>query len=336
MIAIEKLRNVTKIITHKNTSSMMCADGVASAIILHDALRNVPIEFHVYQSAELATLEAKPGLLFCDITPVRERVADFVAVESIVLDHHKGAEDVVKAFGANGVFADEKTAPGVSGAMLALLEVWEPLRRANPTPWIPGSPSAIDLNEFGRAHWFAKLVGIYDTWQRNAREWPDAENLRAILGFMPPEYWLEHAFPFREDCRSEGWWEDQLKLGKIIREHDLREATSAVHSGAVREFTWGRVRVIEHGKNATTAIDIAKDDLLVAMNHIWIDGPRMKLSLRARGKFDCKEFCKQFGGGGHTNAAGCTINLDTMNHPDHTNPFETVFALIRDFGVTIG
>jgi len=117
---LEILKGVNRIIVHGN-----CPDGMASAILLYDALKIEP-EFHIHGLYNFQNLKITPNTLFCDICPPEHLVDKFVDAGGIVLDHHKAAESFVKKFGERGVFADEKDEPGVSGATLAYLEVWFP------------------------------------------------------------------------------------------------------------------------------------------------------------------------------------------------------------------
>ena len=98
-----------------------CPDGRASAIILHDAFPAAKVVFLTHDTQEYLELPAEPDQVWCDIVPPHARASEFVAAGAWVLDHHKGAKDIVAMFGERGVFADEKERPGVSGAMLA----WE-------------------------------------------------------------------------------------------------------------------------------------------------------------------------------------------------------------------
>ena len=148
----ELFENTQRIIVHAH-----CPDGMASAMILTAALPEAKIEFVQYNSPEHIEMTAEADMLFCDITPHRSRVDDFVRAESIVLDHHRGAKDIVDAFGERGVFADEEKEPGVSGAVLAFREVYDCALDMDG----PNAPS-FDVSDF------ATLAGIRDTWQRES------------------------------------------------------------------------------------------------------------------------------------------------------------------------
>ncbi len=66
--------------------------------------------------------------------------------------------------------------------------------------------------------------------------------------------------------------------------------------------------------NGLDTSDVAQElgtDLVVGFLYL-VDAGRQKLilSMRSRGYFDCAKFAKSLGGGGHTNAAGCTIPVN--------------------------
>ena len=106
--------NIKTIVTHDK-----CADGRASALILLDVFPGANVVFCNYNTPEYNDLPATEGMIFCDIVPPAHRVEEFIAVNAIVLDHHKTNKEIVAKFGDNGRFADEATEPGVSGASLA-------------------------------------------------------------------------------------------------------------------------------------------------------------------------------------------------------------------------
>lgn len=161
VLSIKLLKRVVVVYTHGK-----CPDGLASAMILKDAFRMLGtsprIEFLVHGTPEhQAATDTTEQALFCDIAP-RAGSGSFLDRSRwpIVLDHHKGAEELVRSFGELGVFADEKLEPGVSGAVLAFREVWslayEHAARRGRHPIDKTYPQVKD---------FADSVGARDTWQ---------------------------------------------------------------------------------------------------------------------------------------------------------------------------
>jgi len=299
MIPIEAINNVKHIITHAH-----CPDGVASAILLKDILPDAALAFMGYQSRELKALPAGPNMLFCDIVPPEDRAQEFIDAGAIVLDHHKGVKDLIGRFGERGVFADEFDDPGVSGAVLAFEHVWKPLY-ANSS----GEPCSEEFKAEENAKWFALLVGIRDTWQRHHPTWTAACNLSAALQFMPWNHW-ELKEPRFNDAKE---WRNAIKLGMGIRERHLDRVNHVVKQArffesAQKTKVWTMPGGF-HNEFATDAADVLGDqaDLVVTFDHQWDGHQDLQLSLRSRGAFDCKAFCKEYGGGGHTNAAGCTV-----------------------------
>lgn len=281
----EALANAKVIVTHEG-----CPDGVASALILRDVYPEAEVIFVQHGSAKLHTLKPSPGMLWCDFAPTRERAQEFVEAGAIVLDHHRGAKDVVALFGDRGVFADEVAEPGVSGVTLAFREVWL---------WKWGnSPSAFGDN----VSLFAHLTGIRDTWQRHDSRWPAACAQAAALRFWP---WVHL-------CGLALWWGglgEALAIGPVLlaksAERDERSIREAYH------FTKFGVRVLAFEGTWTSDISerVAEEvDLVLGWHYLVEEGkPKMVVSCRSRGDaISALDFAKAHGGGGHRQAAGFT------------------------------
>lgn len=145
MIPIELLKRVTVVYSHAH-----CPDGLASAMILKDAFRMLGMSPRIELLTHGTPEHVKAGspwvgreglALFCDIAPHPKafhtdrhaslsEAVQHAGPHTIVLDHHKGTEDIVRSFGELGVFADEKLEPDVSGAVLAFEHVWLPAWKA--------------------------------------------------------------------------------------------------------------------------------------------------------------------------------------------------------------
>lgn len=326
MIDPGKLRRVRTIVTHDN-----CPDGLASAILLHDAIPEAEVRFVQHNTAALIDLPATPNILFCDIAPPRARVAEFIAVGAIVLDHHKTQRDVVEAFGEDGVYADEAREPGVSGASLAYREVWDPIVGGQATPI-----------ERTRAMEFARLAGIRDTWQRSSPHWRDACAQAEALFFYPRERFLFEA-PFGVEYVD---FATMLDLGQILLERHERNVQQTLDGAYRRTSKKGTKLTIFEGLTHTSdgAEIETTADLVVGFHYAVVDThPSVIFSTRSRGDFDCSALCRSYGGGGHTHAAGFSVRLFDMGGKvaltpaavwaERSNPYDLVVALVDHFEV---
>jgi len=327
--SLEKLRAVKHIVTHRD-----CADGTSSAMILRDAFRGqgVKLTFLQYNTPEQRALEAEPGMLFCDFSPSRERVQEFVDVGTLVLDHHKFAKDVVDAFGENGVFADEVSDPGVCGAMLAYQHVWKPLDEARGRGvWMDADPLTDDIIRD-----LATLAGIRDTWQKADSRWLAACEQAEALRFWPLERLL--------DQDPHGWPDLIQPIGSVIFAKNLQRAQELVETSYRFVSSRGTKVLIFGGTSMSSdAAEAAGDtvDLVVGFSYKTDEGkPIVIFSTRSHADFNCGAFCKAHGGGGHTKAAGFSVPLDLgrslrrVSGPD-PNPFQHFLEILEAYEGTL-
>jgi hypothetical protein len=101
----ERLKNVRTIVTHEG-----CPDGIASAILCHDALPQAEIVWLQYGTAKRRELPATEGMLFVDMTPEPSRNQEFVDAGAIVLDHALGR--VMRAGGGASLLASRHVSDG--------------------------------------------------------------------------------------------------------------------------------------------------------------------------------------------------------------------------------
>lgn len=299
MLCIDSLLAVRTIVTHEG-----CADGIASAIILRDALPNARVESVQYNTPAHRDLRATPGMLFCDMTPLPARVQEFVDAGAIVLDHHKGAREIVDAFGERGVFADEAAEPGVSGATLAFREVWLPLMRHAST------------DTAQRMHDFASLAGIRDTWQTGSPRWREARAQEAALRFWPPEMLI--GVPL--DALSA-----RLEIADTLLVLDEQRDNQSL--AEAHRFQVGGVRVLAF--DGTHVNDIAERvrgdvDLVLGWRYLVEEGrQRIKVSVRTSGDVSALAFAKANGGGGHEHSGGFKIDA-----PADASPYTLLYDLV--------
>ena len=304
-ISTDKLQEVTRIITHD-----LCADGTASAILLHDALPYAKIEFVQYGTPAYKALAPEPGILFVDFSPPPERAQAFVDAGAMILDHHSGAKDVVALFGENGVFADELTEPGISGASLAYDHVWKPFCMFEPpTDRINRARAAFALQ-------LSLLAGVRDTWQRNHIWWHDACAQAEALHFFPNSYWMAKPFNMiMEELDIDG---AMFTIGKMLiqkKDENVQKCIENAYRFTSKRGT--RVIVFEGVIETSDAAEKLGDsvDLVIGFKtvcepEVFVQAfdipqqPKYIFSTRSHSSFNCSAFAKYFGGGGHTKAAG--------------------------------
>lgn len=308
MIDRELLDKVTTVVTHAG-----CPDGVASAILLRDALEGVSIEFHTHGTEAFEKLPAKPGMLFCDLAPPSTRIQEFVDAGAIVLDHHAKQEADVRAFGSRGIFADLKTEPGVSGAALAFREVWQ---------WRAPEGSAL----WARAKAFAVLAGIRDTWQTKHPLWDAARAQAEALRFYPWTFFEKISETF--DTAGYARLEALLAIGPVLLERSDLAVKRAVEQAVDTTTKRGKQLVIVSTTHTSDIADVVDADLLVGFEYIGSnDRIQLQLSMRSREGYDVGAFCKSLGGGGHVAAAGARVLVTNGD----LNPYEHIAKLVDDW-----
>jgi len=342
-ISIEKLQQVTRVVTHDN-----CADGTASAILVHDALPEARIEFVQYGTPEYKALtpEAGEGVgMFVDFSPPADKAQAFADAGWLILDHHRGAQDVVKTFSTNGVFADETLDPGVSGAVLAFRHVWNPLARS------ASSQNFVRLGDpvHSFANQLAILAGIRDTWQRDHAWWHDACAQAEVLHFFPNDYWMATSL----DRIAKGW-DDISKIGELLLQKNAKRVDEAIKNGyrftskkGTRVIVFeGVIETSDAAEKLGDSVDLAIGFRTVCEPEVFVQAfdipqqPKYIFSTRSHTHFNCAAFAKRFGGGGHTKAAGFARAFTTSKdpaslHPFGENPFSFVETCVRLFEATL-
>lgn len=297
-----RLQAVRTCIVHDN-----CSDGIAAAIILHDVLPDAEIRFMQYNTAEHEQLPATPGLLFCDFSPPPARIAEFGAVGTMVLDHHRTVKDAVLSLGPDGVYADE---PGVSGATLAYRHVWEPLLGR-----VDGGFVKL------RVQHLAQLIGLWDTWQTSAPEWPAARALHEVLKFYHWDYWRQPLY--RHD------WAALEQLGQHLvqrRDHQVRR----MRDGAfVTTSTHGvKVLMVQGVTQISELSELvgSEADVVVGFLYLCEHGQsRLIFTCRSHTTVDVGALSTFHGGGGHARSAGFTLPLRAGDDP---NPYQHFLACL--------
>lgn len=295
---------ITKIITHKG-----CPDGIASAYILHQKFPNAEIQFVQHDTPEYKNIKPQPGLLFCDFSPEKNRAQEFLDAKTIVLDHHKTAQPIVELFAKEGlgIFGDEKTNPGMSGAMLAY-------------HFINQLDNSWHGQEDTNLETIARLIGIRDTWVRNSPDWQEACELSSALIFYPFDYILS--------LSPQNLLNEAKTIGKILYNQKINYAKEAIKNSYRFQTETGYNVVVVSGTSVTSDVsDISDTDIVVGFNYFCVEETqKIILSFRSKSDFDVSKLVSKMGGGGHTKAAGCTLELNERSLQPYIL-IEEIFAI---------
>jgi hypothetical protein len=294
------IREVKTIVTHEG-----CADGIASALIIACLLNTADvhgwtIKFVHYNTPEHEGLAAEPNTWFVDMSPPASRVDEFIGLNNVrVVDHHRTARLIVEAFGAGGLFGDEQLEPGVCGALL----LWRSLRPQVVDLEYDGQPGLYSTEFIAFIDRFARLVGIRDTWQRQNPEWDKACVMAEVLRFFGYERLLTRGglrFLFDNEV-------EMSELGQLLIDKHRERVAQAINRGMRAELAGRRVLLMPGIGVTSDAAEMLGDevDLVVGFDCAYeLDRWKYIYSLRSHTDFDCADFCKNNGGGGHTRAAG--------------------------------
>jgi oligoribonuclease NrnB/cAMP/cGMP phosphodiesterase (DHH superfamily) len=308
---VSLFEGVNRIVTHGN-----CPDGMGSAVILRCVFPGIEPEFYHHKQPEYLNLVPEEGMLFCDITPPEHRAEDFVSVNPIVLDHHKGVEHIVGLYGERGVFADESKEPGVSGTTLAFREILEPYIRKVFTK-LQNPQKALQ-----KAGEFARLAGVRDTWQKQDPDWESACHQAAMLTFYPWEHWADRAASEMFNPYYSQAFSDEMDVGQNIYAKRMKDATKCIKNSIVFKSCGYKVAVFNDPDRLCS--DVAEmhrqNGVDVVAGFYYVDdgeGPNIIYSIRCNEKFNVQTMASSLGGGGHSKAAGFSVTTQIQD----INPF---------------
>ncbi|MFA5054038.1 MAG: DHHA1 domain-containing protein [Parcubacteria group bacterium] len=296
-----------------------CADGMASAMLLRAINQKAEVVFCQYGTAQHRELPVGPGMVFADFSPPKDRVPEFVEAGAVVLDHHHTQREVIEAFGEDGVYSDE---PGVSGATLVYNHLWLPLVRSG------GMTNVVLKDPFAAS--FATLAGIYDTWQIKDSRWESACVQKEVLTFFSPEELLSP--PFTDIIER---WPQYLWVGQVLLQKNLRQAAKAARTSYRFTTAKGTRVAVTYlaGYKADAIAEClgAQADLVVGAFYVYDPEhdayPKLVLSCRSKTDYDVSALCRAYGGGGHTKAAGMTLQVERSD----VNPYQFTENVINEY-----
>jgi oligoribonuclease NrnB/cAMP/cGMP phosphodiesterase (DHH superfamily) len=271
---------------------------------------------------------------------------------AIVLDHHKGAEEIVRSFGELGVFADEKLEPGVSGAVLAFREVWEPIRAYGFAEYVPlGTLLSAEVQDkwgfpmFVRD--FAECVGARDTWQTESPKFLRGQWISKMIMSKPAHVWLG------DDWIEPGntgilphqpyFSEAEIGMGRALFEMHEETVRQAVEQCVLSDVHGCGLAVFQEQASGFRLCSDVSETMrgkltqsgpgVVAGFSYVVDKPgaepHLVYSLRGLNGFDVSVFAKANGGGGHTAAAGFSTTIDACL--EYGSPYDFIRRRLGEF-----
>lgn len=280
-----------------------------------------------YGTEFMKKLEPRPGQLFVDITPPKDRWESWKDVNPVVLDHHETVKNVTE--GLDGMYA---TNEAHSGAMLAFEQVFLPVHRS-----VLGG--VFEPSAYARIEKFAHLAMVRDTWKKDHADWRDACCLAHALLFEGSKGLVDKCLHFGPPGFNDTLLHD---IGlKIVESNDRRiEKVSRSAfidtpslSGEVINFSLFNSTEKLISDICNHLIDNGGGDISCGYFYLFEDGKtRVSVSLRSNGRVSVRKVAEKLGGGGHDKAAGFR-----MDDGDNTCPrdirkvvYDTLSAVIRE------
>lgn|SRR5512135_992130 len=317
----DKLRGVTDVYYHES-----CPDGSAAAFICaaaFKALGTTPKFWSLQYNTELMDrLEPRPGQLFVDITPPKERWQEWKPVEPIVLDHHDSAKHVTEGLG--GVYATNEKH---SGAKLAFEEVF----------LATNVQDLVLLTAWGN---LAELAMVRDTWKKDSPLWRDACALAMAMLFEGSVGLVEKAQaqgPNAINPDGQLFLNYLLDIGRKIVGSNERRMEKIAGSAYRETYSFDREYKAAYF-NCTEKIisDVANYligggcNIAVGYFYLFEDGKtRLQVSVRTDGSLSAKKISEALGGGGHDRASGFRLP-----DGDNTPPYK-LYAIVSETIVKI-
>jgi hypothetical protein len=297
----------------------------------------VRVSFVAYGTEEHRRLEPQPGVMFCDFTPFSawpkgdgSFIQAWVDAGCIVFDHHPTQRDVTMKFVEAGLGAYGENDRGECGAWLAYEHVWSPLQGGE-----FGAMKNTSIREF------AEVAGVRDTWKKDDPRWQLAcEQAEALM------FW-----DFEDIVGGGVGSQMMLITGPKLFAKKLEAARTAIsesHRFVTNRGT--RVCMFQGVTPTSDAAELLEKDWdereryggaghyqdgdgptnIVAGFHYRVDAGRLQLqfSTRSHTGYDVGAFCKAHGGGGHSAAAGFTVDVDATLS---ANPYQVFRLLLEEY-----
>ena len=206
--------------------------------------------------------------------------------------------------------------------MLAYREVWRPIRQAeNQDSWLrPGFVQEVEN--------LATLTAIRDTWQNKDERWLAACKLANLMHFQPNTEWLKVPLP---TLMAE--WEARYEwIGEVLHaKHEKAVTKTLGKSGRYQTRKGTRIVAMNstsHTSDACEKLDQEADLIVGFAYEVENEAEKLILSFRSHTGYNCSALARSLGGGGHTAAAGASVEVWDES------PYRTILRIVESFEQT--
>lgn len=270
--------------------------------ILKDSATYVPCTYDKREHANYDVLNK--DVYFVDFSGTRDEIMllSTLASRVFVIDHHKTAQAEL-----SGIFPSNVTIifdMNKSGARLA----WEFSR----------SMIGERLIQEHEVPWLIRYVEDGDLWKFALK---DSKLVRAFIGIH--EFTIEAYNELHASMQTDEGIERCIFIGSIVRQTNMHMVNQAVKTLVKRKDAEGRTYMIGNVVNQISETGnealIQNPDVDYTMTYFdKLDGEKATrvFSLRSRkgGNVDVSAIAKKHGGGGHENAAGCSMVVASTSY----------------------
>lgn len=291
-----------------------CQDGSGSAWIAHKYARENDLTYTFVgmshnKDNQLYDIEGK-NILFVDYAPTDElieqmkndKVAGFY-----ILDHHITNQKRMEKYD-NCIFDMKKSGAGLT---------WE--------YFYPGTEMPL----------FLQMIQDRDIWTfqlENTRNFCDGLFTHSALTQS-----REELFELFDKVYNEPAFEQEiLNLGSIMSQKKMNSIKHIAESHKDQKYEYYGKRVFMFNCNHELASDLGNYmtknydyDFAVCWRYDHIN-EEYRYSLRSCGDMDVSQICKQYGGGGHKNAAGCSSKIHPVQLFHQPSFRENVVQLVKN------
>lgn len=261
-----------------------CTDGTGSKYAawkkFGDAAQYIPVQY----GRPVPKMEPKSDVYIVDFSYSRDVLQELQNVHNtvVVLDHHKTAEEALR--GLKCCHFDMHK----SGCVLA----WEYFHPETPVPELLLDIQDRDLWLFKRRHSKAVHAGLA-MFEGDMKDWDLA-------------------------AKGQSYYANMIRNGELMLKREALIIKSAVKSKikkvAFAGYKCGITNSSDLASEIGNGICLSKElNVDFAVVYCITNEDDVLLSFRSTGDFDVSEIAKKFGGGGHKNASGAKINIETLS-----------------------